>query len=410
MTAMSNVILLPKMISNLGWHEARQLLQTKYDLSIDETDQLFCAKYVHDSRMWTHGTEEQRLMLRQNRGTIYEKAPPYRLVCLPLYKFWNYNEPHAASSTDHWTSYTEKMDGSFFKLYYFQGEWHVSSNSRIDIKQFREKYVRCGKTNHQLWQEAAVAAGLNFDKLDPNHAYFFERVHPDHTIVIRYEKPMLYHLSTRDMSTLEELETDIGVPKPRTFQFADFHQCLQHVNQMHFTEGEGIVACDQRTYHRIKIKSPSYLLVHYRTVGEEKEDKQTLFCLSLWLQGEQQEYLNYFPEYAEDYHRIAEQLEQSIIPSLMDAFTTVYNGESKVFFACLNSRYPSTGKPDSDRKRLIFTKLFQQQRDGAWNQLGDPERFIAVRDILRQRNMDNQQKFIFEKYLRSLVEHRERVY
>ena len=401
--AMSNTLLLSKIIANLPWQDARQLLLTKYDLSIDETDQLFCAKYVHDSRVWTHGTEEQQMMLKQNRGTIYEKVPPYRLVCLPFYKFWNYNEPHAAIPNGQCTSYTEKMDGSFFKVYYFQGEWYVSSNSRIDIHQFREKYIRCGKTNHQLWQDAAVAAGLDFTKLNQNHAYFFERVHPDYKIVIQYEKPMLYHLGTRDMSTLQELETDIGVPKPRSFQFANFEQCLQYVNQMRFTEGEGIVACDVRTYHRVKIKSPSYLMVHYRTVGVEKEDKQTVFCMFLWLQGEQEEYLNYFPEVTEDYNRIEHQIEQSIIPSLMAEFTALYNSESKIFFASLNSQHSSTGKPDLDKRRLIFTKLFRQYHHGDWNQLSDQERHTAVRLILRQRNADNYHKFIFEKYLRSFI-------
>ncbi|CAF3859718.1 unnamed protein product [Rotaria sordida] len=147
---MCDSIQLPKVISNLEWPEARELLQTNYDLSIDESDKLFCVKYVHDSRLWKYGTEQQKLILTQNRGTIYEKMPPYRLICLPFYKFWNYNEPHAATMNGNWTSFTEKLDGSFFKVYYFQNEWHVSSNSRIDIKQFREKYIRSGKTNEQL--------------------------------------------------------------------------------------------------------------------------------------------------------------------------------------------------------------------------------------------------------------------
>ncbi|CAF1376505.1 unnamed protein product [Didymodactylos carnosus] len=300
-------ILLPKVIANLPWSEARLLLQTKYDLSIDETAELFCAKYMHDSRLWTRGTEEQKIILTQNRGTIYEKQPPYRLVCLPFYKFWNYNEPLSAVQTvgtAQWTYYTEKLDGSFFKLYYFNKEWHISSNSRIDIKQFREKYVHCGKTNEQLWQEAATEANLDYSKLNQQYAYFFERVHPEYKIVIKYEKPMLYHLGTRDMSTLEELEIDIGVRKPRVIPFSTFDECLEYVNRMRFAEGEGIVACDLKTYDRIKIKSPSYLLVHYQTVGMENKNKQSQFCLNIWLQGEKQEYLTYFPQYTDKYNQV----------------------------------------------------------------------------------------------------------
>jgi hypothetical protein len=400
---MCDSILLPKIIANLEWSEARQLLQTNYDLSIDETDKLFCAKYVHDSRLWTRGTEQQKIMLTQNRGTIYEKIPPYRLICLPFYKFWNYNEPQAARSSGNWTSYTEKLDGSFFKLYYFEDQWHVSSNSRIDIKQFREKYLRCGKTNEQLWQEAAVEVELDYSKLNKTYAYFFERVHPDYKIVIQYEKAMLYHLGTRNMLTLQEVEIDIGIPKPRSFQFSNLNECLQYVNQMRFMDGEGIVACDIQTYHRIKIKSPSYLIIHYRTIGIDNDHKQGQFCLTIWLQGEKQEYLNYFPQYIQDYDRIEKQLEESIIPNLINEFTKLYSNENKKFFDKLNTEYVSSGKPDQDRKRLLFTKLFQQYQSDNWNQLVDEQKCLAVRNILRQRNADNNKKFIFEKYLRSLI-------
>ena len=110
-------------------------------------------------------------MLTQNRGTIYEKLPPYRLICLPFYKFWNYNEPQAATKHANWTLFTEKLDGTFFKVYYYDNQWHVSSNSRIDIKQYREKYQRSGKTNDQLWQEAALAVNLDYSKLNPTYAY-----------------------------------------------------------------------------------------------------------------------------------------------------------------------------------------------------------------------------------------------
>jgi hypothetical protein len=96
---MCESIILTKILVNLEWIEARQVLERNYDLLIDESDKLFCVKYNHDSRLWTRGTEEQKLMLTQNRGTIYEKKPPYRLICLPFYKFWNYTEPQAPTKS-----------------------------------------------------------------------------------------------------------------------------------------------------------------------------------------------------------------------------------------------------------------------------------------------------------------------
>jgi hypothetical protein len=164
-----------------------------------------------------------------------------------------------------------------------------------------------------------------------------------------------------------------------------------------------MVACDVRTYHRIKIKSPKYLIIHYRTVGIENENKQGQFCLMIWLQGEKQEYLNYFPQYIQDYDRIEKQLEELIIPSLINEFTTLYSSDNKEFFDHLNTKYPSSGKPNQDRKRLIFTKIFQQYQSDSWNHLDNEQKCVAVRNILRQRNTDNTRKFIFEKYLHSLT-------
>src|SRR5262249_54784095 len=133
------------------------------------------------------------------------------------------------------------------------------------------------------------------------------------------------------------------------------------------------------------------------------EYKQGQFCLTIWLQGEKQEYLNYFPQYIQDYDRIEKQLEESIIPNLIKEFKKLYSNENKEFFDKLNIEYPSSGKPEQDRKRLIFTKLFQQYQSSNWNQLIDEQKCLVVRNILRQRNADNNKKFIFEKYLRSLI-------
>ena len=52
---------------------------------------------------------------------------------------------------------------------------------------------------------------------------------------------------------------------------------------------------------------------------------------------------------------------------------------------------------------MIFTKLFQEYQCGTWNQLVDEQMRTAVRTILRQRNLNNSNKFVFEKYLRTLI-------
>ena len=72
------------------------------------------------------------------------------------------------------------------------------------------KYACTGRTNQQLFTEAAKNSALDYERLDPRCCYMFERVHPDFRVVLDYPEAKLFHLGTRNMETLQELEDEIG--------------------------------------------------------------------------------------------------------------------------------------------------------------------------------------------------------
>jgi hypothetical protein len=71
-------------------------------------------------------------VVRQCRGIVLDAKNNYRPVCLPFDKFFNLGDDRADQLD--WSSVviTEKLDGSFAKLYHYGGEWHVASMSVPD--------------------------------------------------------------------------------------------------------------------------------------------------------------------------------------------------------------------------------------------------------------------------------------
>lgn len=82
------------------------------------------------------------------------------------------------------------------------------------------------KTFGELIRTAVNYKDLDFNNLNKNFTYMFELVSPYTKIVIPYSETKLYHLATRDNTTFEELETDIGVEKPKSYDISTIDDCV----------------------------------------------------------------------------------------------------------------------------------------------------------------------------------------
>ena len=59
-------------------------------------------------------------------------------------------------------------------------------------------------------------------KLNPNNCYSFIVSHPENNIIYKPVKPILYHISTRDLTNLNEIDEDIGVSKIPRIPFSTY--------------------------------------------------------------------------------------------------------------------------------------------------------------------------------------------
>lgn len=248
-------------------------------------------------------------LVRECRGLILDNYN--RPVCVPFFKFFNSFEPNADDIDWNSARVQEKLDGSIMKLAYFGDKWRVSTNGTIDAykSSIYENLsdIECPYSTYgDLWDVAKEKANLNYDKLDKNCTYMFELVSPYNKVVVDYPETKIYHIGTRNNTTLQELDMDIGVEKPKTYPLNSLQGCLDACKDMPFNQ-EGYVVVD-KDWHRVKIKSPAYVAVHRLKNNGDINERAVI---ELIRENELDEFLSYFPEFRSiiyDYKGVLEEI------------------------------------------------------------------------------------------------------
>lgn len=267
---------------NENW---RELISEKpYCIKVTEKEDLVCFKYSQID------SDFNEPLVRECRGIILEKDT-WNVVCYPFKKFFNYGEAYADEIDWKSAKVTSKEDGSLIKVYFYNGEWRVGTNSTIDAEdaELNSPYY---KNFMELFIVAANNCKFDFDRLDPNYTYLMELCSCYNTIIVPYNEPKLFHIGTRNNITCEEVEVDIGIEKPKQYMLSSLEDCIAMAKTFDFTK-EGFVVKD-KNYNRIKIKSEDYVKAH-RMISNNKVSEEKI--LSLICSGEEEEFLSYFPNY-----------------------------------------------------------------------------------------------------------------
>jgi hypothetical protein len=209
-------------------------------------------------------------IVRECRGIIFyaEEDGTMTPVCVPFFKFGNYGETYADEID--WTSarVQEKIDGSLIKVWWHKG-WHISTNgcinaakasTAVDGVSYKDKVIEAFEKLASLEEIA--------ETLHPDYTYMFELVSPETRVVIPYNETKLYYLGCRSNLTFEEDWAKgcgdccgkLNMARPRFYSLFSLNDCVRYVQDMTQDE-EGFVVVDAN-WHRIKIKSPEYLIAH----------------------------------------------------------------------------------------------------------------------------------------------------
>lgn len=281
----------------------RELLSTEpYNLKISEDDNLVLFKY---NQISSDFNEE---ICRECRGIILEKGT-WRVVRYAFRKFFNVDEVFADTIDWNTAVATEKIDGSIMTLFNYNREWHLATNGSINAYKAELAGVSPYKNFGELFDVAAKNAGLDYKLLNPNQNYTFELVSPFNKVVIDYPKPMIYLLSVRDMTTLEEFRGyyDLGsVPHPTEYNLnseEEYRQCVADMPEGH----EGIVVRDING-NRVKIKTVLYFQLHRaKNNGVFTLEK----VIDLIRANNHHEFLSYFPEYTDYFNEVKQKIDNT---------------------------------------------------------------------------------------------------
>lgn len=269
-----------------NWFEL--LTAPPYSLNIKEKGNLLLFNY---NQIYSVRNNE---ITKESRGLILDKNT-LQVIRMGFYRFFNLDEPECESIDLNTCIGLEKLDGTLIFLYYYDNKWHVGTRSTFDAQDAplnNNKY----KNFKELFDDIIkLYPNFSFNSLNKNYTYCLEMCSRNNAIVIDYDEPKLFHLLTRDNSTLEEIAADIGLPKPKMYIFSsekDYRKLVESFDKSH----EGIVLKDAAG-HRAKLKSKLYFDLH-RMINNNQITPEIV--LDKIRTGEDSEFLTYFPEY-EDY-------------------------------------------------------------------------------------------------------------
>ncbi|MBO5327690.1 MAG: hypothetical protein J6B04_00790 [Clostridia bacterium] len=239
------------------WEEK---LTKEYDLKIRKDGDLAIFNYAIVADFYNP-------IIQEARGIIINYKT-LEVVCWPFRKFGNYTEGYADKIDWSSAKVLEKVDGSIIKLWFDtqKNDWQFSTNKTIRAEQANVDNSP-GLTYGTIIKNTVNYNDIPFEKLDKNLTYIFELVSPETRVVIHYDKPMLYHLGTRNNVTGQGSVCDINIQKPREYPLSNLSDCIAAAAQLNKNGSdeiseEGFVVVD-KNWNRVKIKSLDYVALHH---------------------------------------------------------------------------------------------------------------------------------------------------
>lgn len=294
----NNLVVLSLINSNDNWREI--LSSAPYNLRIKDDDIYTILSYDQLESDFSND------IVQECRGLIVRKddTGKYISVCVPYFKFFNWGESNAAKLD--WSSIkvVEKIDGSLIKIWYDNKQWHISTNNLIDA--FKADIISMGTKIGTFG--SLVKSVLDRDykdfKFDERKTYMFELCSPYNKVVVPHKDIKLYWLGTRDNATLiEELFNPNWKFVPKTYSMKSLDECIEVASSLPYDE-EGYVVVD-KDFNRIKVKSPSYVIVSHM-----RESFTLSKAIELVRNNEVEEFLTYFPEFADQIKFVQEKYKE----------------------------------------------------------------------------------------------------
>lgn len=281
-------------------------------------------------------------LVRESRGLILDRNHNWDAVAVPFFRFANYGESWADPID--WTTarVQEKVDGSLMIVWFYDGKWNVSTKGspdaggQVDVHPFTfaELFWR-------VWQDRKYSTAM----MNVRQTYMFELFSLYNRVVCEYKEPGLVLLGSRqieedDHGNYQEIPVSwfsnhLLMPAPvREYPLTSIDEVIAAAGKLTPDTGEGFVVVDQ-DFHRVKVKSPAYLLIHHAKDGFGQRR-----MIDLLRTGETSEVLSYFPEYQQQYDELFQKFEQ-LVAELEATYAAIQHIQVQKDFAreAMKTRY-----------------------------------------------------------------------
>lgn len=197
------------------------------------------------------------------RGLILDMEDNYKIVSYPFYRFSDYSEKSDSLLDMDSLRFYEKLDGSIISLYFYKGEWNISTKTMPDasgVIRNPNKEIKDEKIFREYFFDTFKKLGYKLPQ-NTECTYVFEFMFMNQGIVTK-TKEHISLLMVRDLSTLKELNhidvaNENGWDKVTPLETSSLDEIKTIVRYLDPIKCEGYVVCD-KNFTRFKIKSPQF--------------------------------------------------------------------------------------------------------------------------------------------------------
>ena len=248
--------------------------------------------------------------------------------------------------------YEPLYEGTLIRLYFNENRWILSTKKCLDAS--KSKWIST-KNFSELFNECV--GNIKLDSLNTSYCYSFVISHPENNIISNCLVPTVYHISTRDMITFNEIEVNIGIPnsKKNPVTKGDFDTLLNYFTNNHELSNEGCIFIDTK-YNRYKIKNVFFQYI--RTIWGNTNNRYFRYLELRKDINLLQEYIKYFPNDKTlflDYERKISNLAHSILKTYIDRH--IIKGTVKVPFFYTKVIYKLHGDYFKSKVKTNFDKV-----------------------------------------------------
>ena len=200
-------------------------------------------------------------LVRECNGIILEKNT-FKICCYNFDKcFDNDDEITPNINFNYDNLYVESaIEGTLIRLYFYNNTWNVSTKKCLDAT--KSKWLS-SRNFSELFYEVLSNNGVNLNEfcatLNTNYCYSFVLAHVENKMVVNYYENNLYHISTRDLNTLNEIFININIKQIEKVKLEKdvINDVLNSINETNTLQHEGFIFIDEN-YNRHKIRTPIF--------------------------------------------------------------------------------------------------------------------------------------------------------